>query len=90
MTIRTKILLLGHLWSRHVFVVRRLGWIFEFQTHLYIYVNNGAKIYIFPIRTNLERQKIGTLMLSGQNMTKYGSLCPDINGSLTSGYIRGT
>jgi hypothetical protein len=42
-----------------------------------------------------DNQKIGTLMLSGQNLTKYayGSLCPDINGSLPSGfltYIRGS
>jgi hypothetical protein len=31
--------------------------------------------------------KKGTLMLSRQNLTKYGSFCLDINGSLPSGFL---
>jgi len=69
-----------------------LSWIFS-SISVYIDVDNGANFEFSPIRTNLERQKFGTLMLSGQNLSKSGSLCPDINGSLPSGfltYIRGS
>jgi hypothetical protein len=33
-------------------------------------------------------KKIGTLMLSGQKHPKFGPVCPDINGSLPSGFLR--
>ena len=93
--------------SCHVSVAGRLGWRLEVSNALcatlswiflpfpvYIYVNNGAKFRMFTYSDKFGAPKnFGTLILSGQNLTKSGSLCPDINGSLPSGfltYIRGS
>jgi len=84
----------------HVFMVRWLGQIFAFQTHcvqhFLTFSFHSQSIFMWimeqnceflPIQTNLEHQKIGTLLLSRQNLTKSGSLCPDINGSPPSGFL---
>jgi hypothetical protein len=54
-------------------------------------MEQNCEIFTYPDKFGA--QKIGTLILSRQNLSKSDALCPDINGLLPSGfltYIRGS